>query len=89
MNLFDFSDQRNDESVVEKLREQRQQPITTAQGKKLAATIGALRYYECSAKDMTGMQEIFDEVVSILKTEKKSNTNQIHQRIFFVLSLDL
>jgi small GTP-binding protein len=57
------ADQRNDKNVIEKLLEQKQQPITTAQGTKLAAMIGAVRYYECSAKEMTGMREIFDEVI--------------------------
>jgi len=56
-------DLRGEESALEKLRKQGQQPTTPEQGHQLAKKIKALKYLECSAKTGENLKQVFDEAV--------------------------
>ncbi|KAJ7656507.1 P-loop containing nucleoside triphosphate hydrolase protein [Mycena polygramma] len=56
-------DLRDDAQVVEKLAGKGQQPVTAAQGERLAREMGAVRYVECSARTHEGVKSVFDEAV--------------------------
>jgi GTPase SAR1 family protein len=54
-------DLRNDANTIDKLKKTNEKPITTKQGEKLAQSIKAVEYVECSAKS-----QVNTFVVSIL-----------------------
>ncbi|XP_006269414.1 ras-like GTP-binding protein RHO isoform X1 [Alligator mississippiensis] len=53
---------RNDESVQKRLAVMRQEPIRSAEGKALAASIGAYAYLECSAKTKEGVERLLEVI---------------------------
>jgi cell division control protein 42 len=55
-------DLRDDPQVIEKLQRQKQRPIGSDQGEKLARELGAVKYVECSALTQKGLKNVFDEV---------------------------
>ena len=57
-------DLREDSQVFEKLARQKQRPVTSEQGEKLARELGAVKYVECSALTQKGLKNVFDEVRS-------------------------
>lgn len=63
-------DKKDDPEVLEKLRMQKQEPVSEAQAKKLAKEIGAVSYLTCSAKFDSGIQTIFEEVVRTVVNAK-------------------
>eukprot|EP01120_Amphizonella_sp_Union-15-10_P004030 TRINITY_DN1451_c0_g1_i1.p1 TRINITY_DN1451_c0_g1~~TRINITY_DN1451_c0_g1_i1.p1 ORF type:complete len:418 (+),score=89.71 TRINITY_DN1451_c0_g1_i1:24-1277(+) len=64
------ADQRTDPTVLAELKASKKKPVSTKLAKKLAKELGATAYYECSAKEMTGMKEIFDEVIRTVVNTK-------------------
>lgn len=55
-------DLREDTAVLEKLSRQKQRPISSEQGERLARELGAVKYVECSALTQKGLKNVFDEV---------------------------
>ena len=55
-------DLRDDAQVIEKLARQKQRPVTSEQGERLARELGAVKYVECSALTQKGLKNVFDEV---------------------------
>ncbi|XP_008939666.1 PREDICTED: ras-like GTP-binding protein rhoA, partial [Merops nubicus] len=67
---------RVDEGMKKKLTSPGNEPITTTEGKALAASIGAYAYLECSAKTKDGMDTAL-EVISQCALEEK-RTRESH-----------
>lgn len=55
-------DLRDDPQVIDKLFKQKQRPVPTEQGERLARELGAVKYVECSALTQKGLKNVFDEV---------------------------
>lgn len=55
------SDLRDDQEVLEKLREQNQTAVTQQQGATMAKQIKAVKYLECASINQDGLDEVFDE----------------------------
>lgn len=54
------TDLRSDQRTRDLLAAQGTRPISAEQGAAVAKRIGASRYMECSAKEGTGVREVFD-----------------------------
>lgn len=69
-------DLRDDQAVLDKLGRQKQRPVPTDAGDRLARELGAVKYVECSALTQKGLKNVFDEaIVAALEppvTKKKS-----------------
>ncbi|CAN9235781.1 unnamed protein product [Alternaria alternata] len=59
-------DLRYNSGTILKLKEQGRTPITIAEGEAMAEKIGALAYFEYSAKRYLGIENIFEAVLGIL-----------------------
>ncbi|XP_059180662.1 rho-related GTP-binding protein RhoG-like [Centropristis striata] len=55
------SDLRDDQKILEKLREQNQTTVTEQQGITLSKEIKAVKYLECASINQQGLDEVFDE----------------------------
>ncbi len=56
-------DMRNNEEMVGRLRSAGKAPLTSADGQRLAAELGALGYLECSALTQQGLKTVFDSAI--------------------------
>lgn len=56
-------DLREDNAALEKLSKNRQKPIASDQGDRLAKELGAVKYLECSALTQKGLKNVFDEAI--------------------------
>jgi cell division control protein 42 len=56
-------DLRDDSAAIEKLAKNRQKPISSDQGERLAKELGAIKYLECSALTQRGLKNVFDEAI--------------------------
>lgn len=65
----------NDASIVNRLAERNQHPITPAEGDAVAKEIGATKHVICSSRTFEGIKSVFEEAVRAVllppKTEKK------------------
>ncbi|KAJ3256148.1 GTP-binding protein Rho1 [Boothiomyces macroporosus] len=69
-------DLRNDPAVIEELaKKNNKQPITYEQGVEKAHSVGAAKYFECSAKTGEGIQELFNYVAKASLYNKKKMGN--------------
>ena len=76
-------DLRDDPITLEKLRKSKQKPISYEQGRKLAKSIKARAYIECSALTQRGVKEVFDQamIAHLTKPLQDSNKKKSHCRI--------
>ncbi|CAJ2511313.1 Uu.00g069380.m01.CDS01 [Anthostomella pinea] len=66
------SDLRHKKTCVEMLKTQGLTPVTADQGMSLAKKMGA-QYMECSSKEMTGVDEIFDRAINTVVSNDRRN----------------
>lgn len=65
-------DLREDTGAIEKLAKNRQKPISTESGERLARELAAVKYLECSALTQQGLKNVFDEaIIAALEPPKK------------------
>jgi cell division control protein 42 len=57
-------DLRDDPAVLERLSQQKYQPIIPRDGVRLARDLGVDKYVECSARTQEGLKNVFDEAIA-------------------------
>lgn len=60
------ADLRENENTLKQLRERRRSPISYEQGLQLSKEIKAVAYLECSAKEMLGLDAIFEKAADVV-----------------------
>lgn len=71
-------DLREDLHVLDDMVAKKQKPITREQGEKMAKSIGAFRYVECSAATQQGVTELFDIAIrSVLNPPHENNESLV------------
>lgn len=64
-------DLREDKETIDKLREKKMSPISTAQGLQMTKDINSVKYLECSALSQKGLKQVFDEAIRAVLCPKK------------------
>lgn len=67
------ADLRDDPDVIQNLTMHGKSCVTTEEAQRLARRIKAVKYIECSAKNMTGIHEVFDEIVHLARSVHKKH----------------
>ena len=71
-------DRRDDDEILKKMKEENKKPISTLDGVKIANSVGAKAYVECSAVEQIGLKDVFETVVMAatgnIQTSKKTNS---------------
>ena len=57
------ADLREDEATLVKLAKNQQRPISREAGEKMAKSVKAAKYMECSALTREGVKNVFDEAI--------------------------
>jgi len=65
------SDLKDDPTTLNKLGSRGLKPVTEEQGMLLAKEVGAVRYFEVSARTMTNVKAVFDEAIRCVLTHGK------------------
>jgi len=73
------SDLRYKKTCIEMLKTQGLTPVTTEQGLAVASKMGA-QYMECSSKEMTGVEEIFEQAILTVVAGDRKNLEMMHQQ---------
>ncbi|KAK1347861.1 small Ras GTP-binding protein [Hamiltosporidium tvaerminnensis] len=76
------SDLRRDSDRLEHMVSHGSIPVTTFQGMDLANEIGALKYFECSAKDGIGLDNIFRFAAEYLHNEHETKKGFSFKKFF-------
>jgi Ras homolog gene family, member A len=70
------SDLRYKKTCIDMLKTQGLTPVTTEQGLAVAQKMGA-QYMECSSKEMTGVEEIFERaILTVVANDRKNLEHQ-------------
>ncbi len=72
-------DLREDQEMIDILREKGQHPISFQQGQQLAREIGAVKYLECSAYTQVGVKGVFDEAIHAVLSPPKQEVQRKKQ----------
>lgn len=59
------ADLRNDAATISRLSEEGKSPLNYTDGLKAKRKIGAVKYIECSAKTLQGVQDVFEEAIRV------------------------
>jgi hypothetical protein len=71
------SDLRYKKTCIDMLKTQGLTPVTTEQGLAVAQKMGA-QYMECSSKEMTGVEEIFERaILTVVANDRKTLEQQV------------
>ena len=69
------TDLRDNQETISKLKEKNQVPVTFKNGFKLAKSLGAMQYLECSSKNQHGLKGVFDEIIRVALNTDKLRSN--------------
>lgn len=64
-------DLRDDKETIDKLKEKKLSPISTAFGLQMGKEIAAVKYLECSALTQKGLKQVFDEAIRAVLCPRK------------------
>ena len=79
-------DLRSSDDWQARLRQEGRAPLMTADGVRLAAEIGAVKYIECSALTQKGLKAVFDEAIKCaLEAKMASSRRQKKKRTCVVM----
>ena len=70
------TDLREDPEVLKKMKENGEQPVALLQGIKLAKSLGAKEYVECSSLNMVSVKSVFGTVVLVIDQEQGNTKSQ-------------
>ena len=77
-------DLRTDMTVLSNLQKKKEKPVTWEQGNRMAKTVGAQGYIECSALTQKGLRNVFNEaLLSVLEPSDKSEIKPTGFRSLF------